>query len=90
MAMVYNTGLTVLITKDSGSSIKLKVKVSSGTLKEMFIEVNLEMTWPMAMVSTHISMDLNIKESLEMTYKKAMVKKNGLMEPSTLDHIKMV
>ena len=90
MVTVYNTGPMVLTTKDNGSLIKQKGKVSSGMLKVMCTEVNSEMIWPMAMVSIHISMDLNIKESLEMTSKKAMVKKNGLMELSTLDHIKMV
>lgn len=90
MATVYNTGLMVLTTKDSGNSIKRKVKVSSGMLKETCTEVNSETIWPMAMVNTHISMDPNIKESSQMTYKKVTVKKNGLMEQSILAHIKMV
>ncbi len=87
--MEYNTGLMVLIMKVNGVSIKLKVKALFGTQKGMFTEENLKMIWQMVMENTHISMDQSIKENSKMMFKKDMEKKNGLMEPSMLVHIKM-
>jgi hypothetical protein len=85
----YNIGLMELIMKVNGVLIKLKVKELFGTLREMFTEENSKMIWLTVMENTHISMDQNIKGSLKMTFKKDTEKKNGLMELSTLVHIKM-
>lgn len=57
--------------------------------KEMFTEENLRMIWLMATENTHISMGLSIKENSKTMCKKDTEKKNGLMEPSMLEHIKM-
>lgn len=51
MVTASSTGLTELITKDNGTSIRLRDKELSGTLKEMFIMENLETTWPMDTVN---------------------------------------
>ena len=77
MDMVFNIGLTVHIMKVTGSLIKLRVKEHSGTLKEIFIEANLRMTWQMELENMYILMALNIRVNLEMTYKKDKVRKNG-------------
>ena len=45
MATVFNIGLMVLITRVIGVITKQKVKVLSGMLKVMCIEVNSKMIW---------------------------------------------
>jgi hypothetical protein len=87
--MVYNTGQTEHITKETGFLTKLKDKEHFGTLRVMFTEVNSKMIWPTGTENTLISTDPNIKVSLETMYKKDMEKKNGLMELSTLEATKM-
>ena len=69
--------------RDSGTLIKLKAKELSGMLKEMFIGVNLKMTWPTDMESTLISTEASIRESSKMMSRKATEKKSGSMEPNT-------
>ena len=51
MVTASSTGLTELIMKDNGTSIRLRDKELSGTQKEMFIMENLETTWLMDTVS---------------------------------------
>lgn len=75
--------------KASGVLIKLKDKVLSGMLKEIFIEESLGMIWLMAMANILILMGQSIMENLKMMFKKAMEKKNGLMELNMLDLIKV-
>ena len=75
--------------KASGVLIKLKDKVLSGMLKEIFIEESLGMIWLMAMANILILMGQSIMENLKMMFKKAMEKKNGLMVPNMLDLIKV-
>ena len=77
MDMVFNIGLTEHIMKVTGIITKQKGKEHFGMLKEISIEENLRMIWPMAMVSTYISMVQNIKVNSEMIYKKDKEKKNG-------------
>ena len=86
---VYNTGLMVLIMKDNGVIIKLKVKVLSGMQRVMFIVVNSRTIWQMDTVSIRILMAQNIRENSEMMCKKVMAKKNGSMELNTSVHIRM-
>ena len=77
--MEFNIGLMEHIMKVIGTITKQKVREHFGMLKEISIEENLRMIWPMAMVSTYISMVQNIKVNSEMIYKKDKEKKNGLM-----------
>ena len=77
MDMVFNIGLMEHIMKVTGIITKQKVKEHFGMLKEISIEENLRMIWPMVMVSTYISMVQNIKVNSEMIYKKDKEKKNG-------------
>jgi hypothetical protein len=51
MVTAFSTGPTEPITKDNGTSIRLRDKELSGTQKEMFIMENLETTWPMDTVN---------------------------------------
>lgn len=81
--MEFSTGLTVLTTKDSGTSTKLKVKELFGTQKETYTVASSRMTWLTDMESILTSTDLNTKENLKTTFKKVTVKRNGLTEPST-------
>ena len=89
MAMVFNIGQMEHIMKASGILIKQKVRALSGMLKEMCIEGNLRMIWPMDMENILTLMAVNIKGSLRMMFRKDMEKKNGLMELNMLGHIKM-
>ena len=77
MATAFNTGQMMPITKDSGTTIRLRAKAHFGMLKEMFIEVSLRMIWLTVMENILTSTAVNIKENLMMMYKKAMVKKSG-------------
>jgi hypothetical protein len=49
--MVSSTGLTVLITKESGNGTKLTVKELSGMLKAMFTRVSSRTIWPTGQAS---------------------------------------
>jgi hypothetical protein len=89
MVMESSIGLMEHIMKASGVLIKLKDKVLSGMLKEIFIEESLGMIWLMAMANILILMGQSIMENLKMMFKKAMEKKNGLMELNMLDLIKV-
>ena len=89
MDMVFSIGQMVHITKDIGAITKQKAREHFGMLKVMFIEAILEMIWPMGMENTHILMDQNIKVNLGMTFKKDMERKNGLMEQSMSEAIRM-
>ena len=75
--------------KASGVLIRLKDRVLSGMLKEIFIEESLEMIWRMATVNILILMGQNIMENLRMMCKKVMERKNGLMVLNMLDLIKV-
>ena len=88
-AMEYNTGQMVPIMKETGFSIKQKVKELSGMPKEMYIVESSKTIWQMDMENTHILTAVNIKVNLEMMFKKGMVKKNGLMELNMLVATKM-
>ena len=68
--------------KDIGALARQKVKVLFGMLKAMYTEVNLNMTWQMAMVNTLTSMAPGTRESLSTMFKKATEKKSGLMAPN--------
>jgi len=63
MGMEYNTGSMVLTTKANGITTRLRARELSGMPKEMFIEVNSRMTWPMDMENTLTSMDLSTRDS---------------------------
>jgi hypothetical protein len=89
MATVFNIGLMVLITRVIGVITKQKVKVLSGMLKVMCIEVNSKMIWPMGMENTPTSTDQNTRENSKMTCRRDMEKKNGLMVPNMLEATKM-
>ena len=80
--MESNTGLMVPIMRDSGISIKQRVQVLFGMLKEMFIEVISKMIWLMVTENTLISMEVNIEANSKMTFKKATEKKNGSTVPN--------
>lgn len=81
--MVYNIGQMVRTMKDTGHTIKLKVKELFGMQKVTYIEASSGMIWPMVMENTRTLMGQNIRENLRMTFRKATVKKSGSMEPST-------
>ena len=90
MGTASKAGLMEHIMKAIGSIIKPMGKAYFGMRKEICIEEILKMIWQMATVNTRILTAQNIRESLLMISKKVMGKKNGMMEPSTLELTKMV
>jgi len=77
MGMVFSTGLMVLITRANGISIRLKVKVLFGMLRETFTGVNSKTIWPMGTESTLTLMEVGTRANSETMSRKAMGKKNG-------------
>merc|ERR1719230_1509695 len=73
----------------NGGTTKLKEKVLSGTLKEMFMLGISKQTKPTDMVFTHTLTDLDTKDNGSMMFKKDKEKKHGLTVPNMLVSIRM-